>query len=315
MSFGSLGLVEGVGLQDFAGSCGAPGRSESSAHDGAHSALTVGGAARGDAAPDGLRRLAGGQPPLRVPPGAPSRPKRSARYWCTTDNAPHARSAVAAPYACTTDDAPPCPTPPSERLSGCDLCSCSLTMKPLASSERRCGAWPRWRPWPACTPMASSTRSRSSSVCSSKESLRLLWHNRLAPGSMIKVDIAFERYWKLVAAAHGNTRLGRDRGVQGGTEGTGQESRQVCRGYRGYRGVQLQGTGGNHRDHLWLIEICTGNPRSAARQAGPRRRPHTRGHPFPRTRHAPHRSEDILQKVQVPPTFGNGGQAGRIYKM
>jgi len=25
MSFGSLGLVEGVGLQDFAGSCGAPG--------------------------------------------------------------------------------------------------------------------------------------------------------------------------------------------------------------------------------------------------------------------------------------------------
>ena len=30
-----------------------------------------------------------------------------------------------------------------------------------------------------------------------------LMHNRLAPGSMAKVDIAFERYWKPVAAEHG----------------------------------------------------------------------------------------------------------------
>ena len=35
------------------------------------------------------------------------------------------------------------------------------------------------------------------------ESVDELMHNRLAPGSMLKVDIAFDRYWKPVAAAHG----------------------------------------------------------------------------------------------------------------
>ena len=35
------------------------------------------------------------------------------------------------------------------------------------------------------------------------ESVDELMHNRLAPGSMIKVDIAFERYWKPVAEANG----------------------------------------------------------------------------------------------------------------
>jgi hypothetical protein len=35
------------------------------------------------------------------------------------------------------------------------------------------------------------------------ETVDELMHNRLAPGSMLKVDIAFERYWKPLAAAHG----------------------------------------------------------------------------------------------------------------
>ena len=35
------------------------------------------------------------------------------------------------------------------------------------------------------------------------ESVDELMHNRLAPGSMLKVNIAFERYWKPVAAANG----------------------------------------------------------------------------------------------------------------
>ena len=35
------------------------------------------------------------------------------------------------------------------------------------------------------------------------ESVDELMHNRLAPGSMLKVDIAFERYWKPVAEANG----------------------------------------------------------------------------------------------------------------
>jgi hypothetical protein len=35
------------------------------------------------------------------------------------------------------------------------------------------------------------------------EAVDELMHNRLAPGSMAKVDIAFERYWKPVAAEHG----------------------------------------------------------------------------------------------------------------
>ena len=35
------------------------------------------------------------------------------------------------------------------------------------------------------------------------ESVDELMQNRLAPSSMAKVDIAFERYWKPVAAEHG----------------------------------------------------------------------------------------------------------------
>jgi hypothetical protein len=35
------------------------------------------------------------------------------------------------------------------------------------------------------------------------ETVDELMHNRLAPGSMLKVNIAFERYWKPVAAANG----------------------------------------------------------------------------------------------------------------
>jgi hypothetical protein len=35
------------------------------------------------------------------------------------------------------------------------------------------------------------------------EAVDELMHNRLAPGSMLKVDIAFTRYWKPVAAANG----------------------------------------------------------------------------------------------------------------
>ena len=35
------------------------------------------------------------------------------------------------------------------------------------------------------------------------ESVDELMQNRLAPGSMAKVDIAFERYWKPVAAENG----------------------------------------------------------------------------------------------------------------